>query len=96
MASCLTDMDEIHRILLEAPDSSNDSWQSSSEDLLQSQKMPKRHMAANTKRNLALQEHQDNGCQPKDNASDRFLYSKINRQSGVPLFFFLLFFLPLL
>ena len=51
--------------------------------------MPKQHMAANKNRNLALQEHQDNGCQLKDNVSDRFLYSKINRQRGVKLIFFL-------
>ena len=36
MASYLTDMDEIHRIIFEAPDSSDDSWQSSSEDSSQS------------------------------------------------------------
>ena len=90
MASYLTDMDEIHRIIFEAPDSSDNSWQSSSEiryNLLavnRSQKMPKQHVAANKKHNLALQEHQDNGCQLKDNASDRFLYSKINRLSGGP------------
>ena len=36
MASYLTDMDEIHRIIFEAPDSSNDSWQSSSEDSIRS------------------------------------------------------------
>ena len=48
------------------------------------QKMPKQHVAVNKKCNLALQEHQDNGCQLKDNASNRFLYSKINRQSGGP------------
>ena len=88
MASYLTDMDEIHCIIFKAPDSSDDSWQSSSEDLIQSQKMPKQHMAANKNRNLALQEHQDNGCQLKENVSDRFLYSKINRQRGVKLIFF--------
>ena len=42
------------------------------------------HVAANNKHNLALQEHQDNSCQLEDNASDRFLYSKIHRQSGGP------------
>ena len=36
MASYLTDMDEIHRIIFEAPDSSDDSWQSSSEDSIRS------------------------------------------------------------
>ena len=36
MASYLTDMDEIHRIIFEAPDSSDDSWQSSSEDSIPS------------------------------------------------------------
>ena len=36
MASYLTDMDEIHRIIFEAPDSSDNSWQSSSEDSIQS------------------------------------------------------------
>ena len=49
-----------------------------------SQKMPKQHVAANKKHNLALQEHQDNGCQLKDNGSDRFVHSKISRQSGGP------------
>ena len=32
MASYLTHMDEIHCIIFEVPDSSDDSWQSSSED----------------------------------------------------------------
>ena len=50
----------------------------------QSQKMPKQHLTANKRCSLALQEHQDNCFQLKDNASDRFLYSKINRQSGGP------------
>ena len=36
MASYLTDMDEIHRIIFETPDSSDDSWQSSSEDSIRS------------------------------------------------------------
>ena len=36
MASYLTDMDEIHRIIFEAPDSSDNLWQSSSEDSIQS------------------------------------------------------------
>ena len=58
MASYLTGMDEIHRIIFEAPDSSDDSWQSSSEDSIRSsgrdssQKMPKQHLAANKKRNF--------------------------------------------
>ena len=52
--------------------------------VIQSRKMPKQHMAANNKHNLALQEHQDNSCQLEDNASDRFLSSKIHRQSGGP------------
>ena len=90
MASYLTGMDEIHRIIFEAPDSSDDSWQSSSEDSIRSsgsdssQKIPKQHLAANKKRNLLLQELQDNCFQLKDNASDRFLYRKINRQNGGP------------
>ena len=50
----------------------------------QSQKMPKQHMAVNKRCSLALQEHQDNCFQLKDNTSDRFLYSKIDRQSGGP------------
>ena len=36
MASDLTYMDEIHRIIFEAPNSSDDSWQSSSEDSIRS------------------------------------------------------------
>ena len=36
MASYLTDMDEIHRIIFKAPDSSSDSWQSSLEDSIRS------------------------------------------------------------
>ena len=36
MASYLTDMDEIRRIIFEASDSSDDSWQSSSEDSIRS------------------------------------------------------------
>ena len=32
MASYLTDMDEIHWIIFEAPDSSDDSWESLAED----------------------------------------------------------------
>ena len=36
MASYLTDMEEIHRIILEVPDSSDDLWQSSSEDSIRS------------------------------------------------------------
>ena len=35
MASYLTDMDEIRRIIFEAPTSSDDLWQSSSEDSIQ-------------------------------------------------------------
>ena len=92
MASYLTDMDEIHRIIFEAPDIvamiRGKVLRKIRYNLLavnRSQKMPKQHVAANKKHNLALQEHQDNGCQLKDNASDRFLYSKINRLSGGPL-----------
>ena len=93
MASYLTYMDEIRCIIFEAPDSSDDSWQSSSEDSIRSSgsdsesENAKQHVAADKKRNfcnLALQEHQDNGCQLKDNGSNRFLYSKINRQTGGP------------
>ena len=76
MASYLTHMDEIHCIIFEALNSSDDLWQSSSEDLIQRQKLPKQHMAANKNRNLALEEHQDNGCQLKDNVSDRFHTAK--------------------
>ena len=36
MASYLTGTHEIHRIIFEAPDSSDDSWQSSSEDSIRS------------------------------------------------------------
>ena len=53
-------------------------------EVTQSQNVPRQHLEANKRRNLALQEHQDNCFQLKDNASDRFLYSKINRQRGGP------------
>ena len=36
MASYLTDMDEIHHIIFEAPDSSNDLWQSFLDDSIRS------------------------------------------------------------
>ena len=36
MASYLTDMDEIHHIIFETPVSSDDLWQSSSEDSIRS------------------------------------------------------------
>ena len=52
--------------------------------VIQSRKIPKQHVAVNEKYKLAPQEHQDNGYQLQDNASDRFLYSKINKQSGGP------------
>ena len=90
MASYLTDMDEIRRIIFEAPTSSDDLWQSSSEDSIQFSGSDSESENTQTTRGsewevratVAPQEHQDNGCQLQDNARDPFLHSKINKQSG--------------
>ena len=50
MASYLTDMDEIHRIIFEAPDSSYDLWQSSSEDSIRSSRSDSESENAQTTR----------------------------------------------
>lgn len=50
MASYLTDMDEIHRIIFEAPDSSDDSWESSAEDSSESSSIDSESENAQTTR----------------------------------------------
>ena len=87
MASYLTDMDEIHRIMLEAPDSSDDSWQSPSEDSIQSSGSDSESENAQTTRgseqvaqfstifrNLKIKIT----VVSSDHTSSRFLFSKIN------------------